>query len=135
MLKKTFTFTDYNGNERTEDHYFHLSQAEIVRMEFSTVGGLEAMMKRIVDAQDLPALTMEFEKIIQASYGEKSPDGRMFIKEKDGRRLVDDFIQTEAYSQLFIELVTDSEAAANFVNGILPKEYSNVQSTELEVIK
>lgn len=127
MIKKTFTWTDYNGNERKEDHYFHLTQAEITRLEYSTVGGLEAMMNKIISSQDLPALSKIFEDIIQISYGEKSPDGREFVKVRNGERLVDRFMQTEAYSQLYMELATDSKAAADFVNGILPKEFKDLE--------
>lgn len=117
MLKKTFTYVDYNGVERTEDHYFNLSKAELMEMELSTTGGLAEMINKIVAAQDAPAIVKVFKELVLKAYGQKSADGRRFIKSKE---LADEFSQTEAYSQLFMELATDADAAAKFVNGIVP---------------
>ena len=117
MLKKTITYTDYNGSERTEDFYFNLTKAEIMEMEMSTTGGLTEMINRIVAAQDAPAIINVFKKLILKAYGEKSPDGKRFIKSDE---ISTAFSQTEAYSQLFMELATDADAAAKFVNGIVP---------------
>lgn len=125
MLKKTIKFTDYNGVERTEDHYFHLSKAEAMEMEMSTSGGLSEMIRKIVAAQDTPAIIKIFKEIILKSYGQKSPDGRQFIKSPE---LSKAFSETEAYSQLFMELATDADAAAKFVNGIVPNEKPAAQS-------
>ena len=117
MIKETITYEDYNGNERTEDFYFNLSKAEIMEMEMSTTGGLAEMIQRIVAAQDQPAIIKIFKDLILKAYGVKSPDGKRFIKSEE---LSVDFSQTEAYSQLFMKLATDADAAANFVNGIVP---------------
>ena len=122
MLKLTRTYTDYNGVSRTEDFYFNLTQAEITEMEVSVDGGLVEMINRIVAAQDGKQIIALFKDIILRAYGEKSPDGRRFIKTQELR---DAFAQTEAYSDLFMELATDSEAAANFVNGIIPANKSD----------
>lgn len=119
MLKKTITYTDYNGVERKEDFYFNLSKAEVMEMELSTTGGLAEMIKRIVAAQDQPAIIKVFKDLILKAYGEKSPDGKRFIKSPE---LSDAFSQTEAYSQLFMELATNDEAAAKFINGIVPAD-------------
>lgn len=119
MLKKTFTFEDYNGVERTEDHYFHLNKAEIMEMEMGTTGGLTEMIDRIIATKDGPAIMKIFKDLILRAYGVKSPDGREFIKNDKVR---DSFEQTEAYSMLFMELATDADAAAAFVNGILPPD-------------
>ena len=119
MLKKTINYTDYNGNERNEDFYFHLSKAELMEMEMGTTGGLAEMIKRIVAAQDAPAIMKIFKDLILKAYGVKSPDGKRFIKNQD---LIDEFAQTEAYSQLFMELAMDANKAAEFVNGIMPAD-------------
>lgn len=121
MLKKTITFTDYNGVERTEDFYFNLTKAEIMEMEMSTAGGLAEMIQKIVSAQDAPSLIAMFKELILKAYGEKSLDGKRFIKSKE---LSDAFSQTEAYSILFMELATDATEASNFVNGIIPADIS-----------
>ena len=117
MLKKTITYNDYNGTERTEDFYFNLTKAEIMEMELSTSGGLAEMIQRIVKAQDAPAIIKIFKELVLKAYGEKSPDGKRFIKSEE---ISTAFSQTEAYSQIFMELATDSDAAAAFVNGIVP---------------
>lgn len=119
MLKKTITYTDYNGNERTEDFYFNLTKAEIMEMEMSTTGGFAEMISKVVAAQDAPAIIAIFKKMVLKAYGEKSPDGKRFIKSDELREA---FEQTEAYSQLFMELATDADAASKFVNGIVPAD-------------
>lgn len=125
MLKKTIKYVDYNDNERSENFYFNLSKAEIMEMELSTEGGFAEMVQRIVDAQDGPAIMKTFKEMILKAYGVKSPDGKRFEKSKE---LSEAFSQTEAYSELFMELVTDADAAAAFVNGIIPEsEKTNAQ--------
>lgn len=124
MLKKTITYTDYNDVERKEDFYFNLSKAEVIEMELSITGGLQEMIEKIVAAQDTPSIVKVFKDLILRAYGEKSADGKEFIKvDENGRKLCDRFAQTEAYSELFVELSTDSNAAAAFVNGIMPIDY------------
>lgn len=118
MLKKTITYIDYEDNERTEDFRFNLTEAEIAEMEMSAQGGMEKMIKRIVDARDSEKLVKLFKELILKAYGEISPDGKRFVKSKE---LSEAFSQTEAYSQLFMELATDADAASAFVNGIMPK--------------
>lgn len=124
MLKKTITYTDYDGVQRTEDFYFNLSKAEIAEMELSTAGGLDKTINRIVAEQDGARIIALFKDLVLKSYGKKSDDGRRFIKNQELR---DDFAQTEAYSDLFMELATDADAAAAFVNGIVP-DMSGVQA-------
>lgn len=119
MLKKTVSYTDYNGVERKEDFYFNLSKAEIMEMELGTTGGLAEMIQRVVDAKDAPAIIKIFKDLVLKAYGEKSADGRRFIKNQE---LSDAFAQTEAYSIIFMELATDDKAAAAFVNGIVPAD-------------
>lgn len=121
MIKETITYEDYNGVSRTEDHYFNLTEAELTEMEMSINGGLAEMIQRIVAAQDAPSIIKIFKDLIVKSYGQKSLDGKRFIKiDENGRRLADDFVQTEAYSQLFMKLATNADDAAKFVNGIMP---------------
>lgn len=119
MLKKTITYTDYNDIERTEDFYFNLSKAEVMEMQMSTTGGLAEMIQRIVAAQDAPAIIKIFKDLVLKAYGQKSADGKRFIKSEE---LTAEFAQTEAYSQLFMELATNADAAAAFVNGIVPAD-------------
>ena len=122
MLKKTITYTDYNGITRTEDFYFNLTKAEIMEMQLSTNGGLDVMIKKIIDSQDAPSIIKIFKELILKAYGEKSDDGKRFIKSKE---ISEGFAQTEAYSQLFMELATDTDAASKFVNGIVPAVDNN----------
>ena len=119
MLKKTITYTDYNGVERTEDFYFNLTKAEIMEMELGVTGGFTEMVQRMITAQDYPTLVKTVKDLILKAYGEKSPDGKRFIKSQE---IADAFSQTEAYSQLFMELATDDKKGADFVNGIVPAE-------------
>lgn len=127
MIKKTITYSDFNGTERTEDFYFNLTKAEITKMELSIKGGLAEMIKRIVDAQDTPAIIEVFEDLIKRSYGVKTPDGRGFVKKAED---LESFMSTEAYSQLFMELATNAEAAAAFVNGVVPADMAKQVAAE-----
>ena len=119
MLKKPITYTDYNGVERTEDFYFNLSKAELMEMELGVTGGMTEMLNKIIAAKDAPSLMKTFKEMIMKSYGIKSDDGKRLIKSEE---LSIAFTQTEAYSVLFMELITDDKAAADFVNGIIPNE-------------
>ena len=117
MLKKTITYTDYNDVTHTETYLFNLSKAECMEMEMSTSGGLTEMINKIIETQDVPAIIKIFKDLILKAYGVKSPDGKRFIKSEE---LSTAFAQTEAYSVLFMELATNAEEAAAFVNGIMP---------------
>lgn len=119
MLKKTVTYTDYNGVERTEDFFFNLSKAEIMEMELGTAGGYAEMLQKIIAAQDSATIVRIFKELVLKAYGEKSPDGKRFIKSDE---ISTAFSQTEAYSNIFMELATDTDAAAKFVNGIIPAD-------------
>lgn len=118
MLKKTITYTDYDGNERTEDFFFNLSKAEVLEMEMGVNGGMTKLIQRLVADQDAERISKTFKDIILKSYGEKSLDGKYF--EKSPERSLR-FSQTEAYSELFMELL-DPEKAAAFINAILPQD-------------
>ena len=117
MIKKTMTYTDFNGMERKEDFYFNLSKAEVTEMELSVDGGLANMLEQIVNSKDNKRIVELFKKIILKAYGEKSPDGRRFMKSEE---ISQAFAETEAYSELFIALAMNAEEAAKFIEGILP---------------
>ena len=117
MLKKTVTYTDYDGNERTEEFFFNLNKAEVTEMELSTEGGMEKMLKKIIESRDGKRIIEVMKDIVLRAYGEKSPDGRRYIKTPEMREA---FSQTEAYVNVFMELATDAKAASDFVRGILP---------------
>ena len=117
MLKKTINYVDYNGVERKEDFYFNLTKAEVTEMELSVDGGLSQMIEQLVNAKDNKQIIALFKEIILKAYGEKSADGRRFIKSKE---ISEAFSQTEAYSELFVELALNEDAAAKFIKGILP---------------
>ena len=112
MLKKSITYTDFNGVERTEDFYFNLTKAELAEMELSTAGGLSEMIQRVVATNDVPTMIKIFKDIIMKSF-----DGKRFMKSEE---ISNAFVQTEAYSVLFMEMVTDVDAASKFLNGVIP---------------
>jgi len=120
MLKRNITYEDFNGDTVTDTYYFNLSKTELLELEVSYDGGLEAAIQRIVEAKDNQALVQEFKKLVLLSYGEKSEDGKRFIKNDEAREA---FSQTAAYDALFMELSTDDKAAVDFIQGILPKDF------------
>ena len=112
-------FTDYDNNEREEDFYFNFTEAELTHMQLEKIGGLAAMLQKIIATKDVPKLMNLYEQILQKSYGEKTPDGRGFHKSKE---LTQNFMETEAYSQIYMRLATDTKAAQDFINHVIPKK-------------
>ena len=128
MLKKTIEYTDYNGVDREEDFYFNLSKAELMEWEMGTTGGLAEMIQKIVQTQDAPAIIAIFKDLILKSYGEKSADGKRFIKSDELREA---FSQTEAYSNLYMELATDADKASAFIEGIVPVDIDTQKAKKM----
>lgn len=125
MLQKSIKYIDYNGVEREETFLFNLTKAELMEMELGTAGGLTEMIQKIIQTKDQPSIIKIFKELILKAYGEKSADGKRFIKtDEHGNPLSRAFSETEAYSNLFMELSTDDKAAAAFVNGIIPEGLS-----------
>ena len=125
MLKETITYVDYNGTERTEDFYFNLSESEIVEMAATSDGDLGEKLKAIVAAKDGSKIMSVFKDVLIRSYGQKSDDGKRF--EKRNGELARAFLDTPAYNQLFMRLVTDPNYAAAFIEGVLPKGIAEVK--------
>lgn len=122
MLKKEITYTDYNGQERTEDFYFNLSKAELIEMQASVDGGLDEHLIKLVKNNNQPEIFKFFKDLVLKAYGEKSDDGRRFVKSKE---ISEAFSQTEAYSEFFTQLATNSKAGAEFINGIMPADLNS----------
>lgn len=125
MLKKTITYKDYDGNDRTEDFYFNLSKAECMEMELSTNGGMQQMIQRIVSEKDNAKIVKIFKELILKAYGKKSLDGKHFFKSDE---ISSEFAATEAYSELFMELATDADAAAKFISSVMPVSQEEAQA-------
>ena len=135
MLKKEIKNTDYNGGERKETFLFHLTKAELMEMEMGTVGGLTESITNIINSQNTPEIIKIFKEIILKAYGEKSADGKRFIKvDNAGVPLSIGFSQTEAYSELFMELATNADEAAKFIQGIMPSDVE-ISDEQIEKIK
>lgn len=117
MFVERIKYTDYDGNNREEDFRFNLTQAELMEMELDTVGGLEETIKRMIDGLDSRAIGKLFKAIILKSYGEKSPDGKRFVKSEE---LSKAFSETEAYNILYMRLLTDEGYANKFMSNLVP---------------
>ena len=118
MIKKTVTYKDFDGNERTEDFYFHLTEQELTEWELYVDGGLSGVLTRIINSKDNKKIIEIFKDLLIRSYGVKTPDGRGFIKNEE---VLNDFKYTQAFSDIYMELATDDKAAADFVNGVIPE--------------
>jgi len=119
MLKREIKYRDFDDNEVTDTFYFNITKSEVVELEVGHKGGMEEWIKKVTKTEDHQALIAEFKRIILLSYGQKSEDGKRFIKTAEMR---EEFSQTAAFDALFIELATDETAAANFIKGILPAD-------------
>lgn len=118
MWKETIEYVDFDGNKRKEDFYFNFTKAELMEMQMSEDGGLDKYINTIVSSQDGKKILSMFKEIVIKAYGVKSADGRRFIKNDEVRA---EFVETEAYSELFTKLAMDDKAASAFVNGVVPK--------------
>jgi hypothetical protein len=136
VLKKTITYKDFNDEEVSEDFFFHLNMAEMVELELSYEDGLSTSLAKIAAAQDGQGIVTEFKKIILSAYGKRSEDGKQFVK---NQQLRDEFVATQAYSALFMELVTNTDAAIEFVNGIIPagmaEEAAKLAAPDLKAVE
>lgn len=132
MLKETRTYTSYDGEEITQDFYFNLNKAELMELEIETPGGLSNHIRTVMNTKNAPETIKLFKKLLLAAYGVKSADGKRFIKNDQVR---DEFIQTPAYSDMFMELAFDDDKAANFVRGIIPPDLAAEVSKELDTNK
>lgn len=132
MLKRTIKYEDFDGNQREEDFYFNLTKAEVIQYELSMTGGLAAVLERLIQIHDVPELIKHYTNLIDLSYGEKSLDGKHFVKTPE---LLQAFKATGAYSQLYSELALDPDAAATFINSIIPQHDKDTKQIKLEDIK
>lgn len=135
MIKKQITYTDYDGNERTESFWFALNQAELLEMNLEKNGGLSNMITRITETNDYAELSRILKDLILRSYGVKSDDGKRFVKSP---AMTEEFMQTEAYSEMFTELVTDAGATSDFIQGIIPQKLAAqvmAEQKKLEAVK
>lgn len=117
MLKKTIKYKDFNDEDQSDDYYFHLSKAELIELELSQKDGLSSYLEQIVQSEDGSEIVATFKKLLLQAYGQKSADGKRFIKSE---ALRNEFLSSPAYSELFTELVTDENAAAEFIAGVIP---------------
>ena len=136
MLKKTITYEDYDGNQRTEDFYFDLSEDELIEMSFSKKGGLDAFIRQIVKEQDEQEIIRMFKELVAKSFGKKTADGRNFYKNSE---VLEDFISTRAYTKIFMELAFNSDAAAEFINKVIPDnvaaKIAEYKTPSIEIVK
>lgn len=134
MLRRPIKYTDFNGNEREEDFYFNLTKAEIMEMELGVDGGLSEVLRKMVNTQDVKNIVKYFKSIVLQAYGEKSNDGKRFIKIDNGIRLAEVFVETEAYSNLFIELLGDPDKMADFINSLVPADLAEKSQAQMAVV-
>lgn len=127
MIKKEIKFTDFNGEERTEDFYFNLSKAELAEMEVTTEGGLKNRLEKIIESKDNKEIFLTFKDIIKRAFGVKSEDGRRFIKSEE---MTEEFMQTEAFSELFVQLAENPDEANAFISGVIPKVENKVNNVD-----
>lgn len=132
MYKQTITYTDFSGNERTEDFYFNLSKAELMKMELMTKGTFTDMLQRIINAKDTPDIIREINELLLTSYGVKSDDGRYFRKSPEIRA---DFENSEPFSVMFMKLLSNDEEAATFINGIMPEDVAKSAAVDIEALR
>lgn len=119
MLKREIAYEDFDGNKRTEVFYFNISKPELIELEAEVQEGFSDWIRSVVAAEDNKTLIQQFKKVVLMAYGQRSEDGQRFIKSD---QLREEFSQTNAYNELFMELATDDKAAATFLIGVMPRD-------------
>lgn len=119
MYKTTVTYTDYDDVQRTEDLYFNLTTAELIKMENSIAGGLQKRIEIMMQRHDVPTIMQTMEDLIKQAYGQKSMDGRKFVKSDE---IYDDFLQSGAYNEFYMGVITDEKKSSEFLDGIIPSD-------------
>ena len=133
MLKKTITYTDYDGMERTEDFWFNLSKTELTKLDAELPGGLLGVLRKIIDKKDRKALVDFIETLILRSYGEKTLDGKRFVKTPE---MAEEFMQTPAYDELFMSILSDTDSQTNFINGVIPQSMAKeIEQTDKKQVE
>ena len=133
MLKKTITYTDYDGMERTEDFWFNLSKTELTKLDAELPGGVLGVLRKIIDKQDRKALVDFIETLILRSYGEKTLDGKRFVKTPD---MAEEFMQTPAYDELFMSILSDTDSQTSFINGVIPQSMAKeIEKTDKKQVE
>nr|DAE20907.1 MAG TPA: hypothetical protein [Siphoviridae sp. ctgBD49] len=133
MLKKTITYTDYDGMERTEDFWFNLSKTELTKLDAELPGGVLGVLRKIIDKKDRKALVDFIETLILRSYGEKTLDGKRFVKTPD---MAEEFMQTPAYDELFMSILSDTDSQTSFINGVIPQSMAKeIEQTDKKQVE
>ena len=133
MLKKTITYTDYDGMERTEDFWFNLSKTELTKLDAELPGGVLGVLRKIIDKKDRKALVDFIETLILRSYGEKTLDGKRFAKTPD---MAEEFMQTPAYDELFMSILSDTDSQTSFINGVIPQSMAkDIEQTDKKQVE
>lgn len=133
MLKKTITYTDYDGMERTEDFWFNLSKTELTKLDAELPGGVLGVLRKIIDKKDRKALVDFIETLILRSYGEKTLDGKRFVKTPD---MAEEFMQTPAYDELFMNILSDTDSQTSFINGVIPQSMAKeIEQTDKKQVE
>ena len=133
MLKKTITYTDYDGMERTEDFWFNLSKTELTKLDAELPGGVLGVLRKIIDKKDRKALVDFIETLILRSYGEKTLDGKRFVKTPE---MAEEFMQTPAYDELFMTILSDTDSQTSFINGVIPQSMAKeIEQTDKKQVE
>lgn len=133
MLKKTITYADYDGMERTEDFWFNLSKTELTKLDAELPGGVLGVLRKIIDKKDRKALVDFIETLILRSYGEKTLDGKRFVKTPD---MAEEFMQTPAYDELFMSILSDTDSQTSFINGVIPQSMAKeIEQTDKKQVE
>lgn len=127
MLKREIKYEDFNGEQASDIFYFNISKPEVLELQVEYEGGLSKFLESIIETKDSKELIKKFKEIVLLAYGQKTEDGKRFIKSD---KLREEFSQTAAYQSLFMELASNEGAAVLFIQGVLPKDMAEQQDQD-----
>jgi hypothetical protein len=131
MFKHNIDYVDFNGTERNEDFYFHLSSVEVTRLEAEIGRDLNTHIKELTANQDMKTLLDFLERILLGAYGRKTSDGKSFIKNKDLRT---EFEYSNAYAEIFEQMLTNPDLAKKFGEAVADNGKSKKNQVQPTVV-
>lgn len=142
MLKKTIKYVDYNGVERTENLYFHVSKASVLTASNDVYGEIMKAANELQDrakllegmevseineenafdpnnqviAESIRMVARLLDRLVDLSYGKRSEDGLKFVKSKE---VLDEFKSSMVYDAFIEQMLANQEEMIEFINKLV----------------
>lgn len=130
MITKTIQYHDLDGDLREDEFCFSMNETQYARVNGLFPGGLEDYALKAAKDKNADAMFKVVDTLVREAYGERK--GKDFVKVlPDGQKLADFFINTEAYDNLLMEVMSSEDNLVAFMSGCLNKNAQDRVQAEL----